>query len=65
MKGVYFKKLIWSIISNFFYLIITGGQVEDAIQHGKLSYDFAEAIELTAKKHTFPKKKEGDNQMIG
>lgn len=45
---------------KFFNLIITKGQAEDAIRHGKFLEDFAKATEPNAKKPTISKKKDRD-----
>ena len=63
LKGAYFEKLVGSVTTNFSDLIITGGQVEDAIRHGKLTDSSANIGE--SKKHILPKKKDGDSSMVG
>lgn len=50
LKRIYFKKLVRLVISNFFDLIIIGGQVEDVIRHEKLSDDSTRATEPNTKK---------------
>lgn len=65
LKGAYFKKLVWVITFNFSDLIVIKGQVEDVIQHWKLSEDSAKATKLNARKYAFLKKKEKDSQMVG
>lgn len=59
LKGIYFKKLVSSIISNFSDLIINIGQIKYAIRQGKLSNDFARTIEPNAKKQFFSEEKDG------
>ena len=60
LKGVYFEKLVGTVTTNFSDLIITGGQVEDAIRHGKLVDSSAKPAESSSKK-PFPfERKKGD-----
>ena len=53
LKGVYFEKLVGTITTNFSDLVITGGQVEDAIRHGKLIDTSAKPTDSSAKKPMF------------
>lgn len=64
LKGTHFEKLVGSITSNFFYLIIIGDQFQDAIRHKKLSDDSTRNTEPNTKKKSFLKKREGDSQII-
>ena len=53
LKGVYFEKLVGTVTTNFSDLIITGGQVEDAIRHGKLIDTSAKPTDSGSKKPIF------------
>lgn len=65
LERVYFEKLVGSVTFNFFNLIITSSQIEDAIRYGKLSNDYAKAIKPNAEKLSFLKKNKEGIQIVG